>query len=67
MMQGRAAGVVVTQSSAQPGGAASIKIRGTSSVNAGKTPLYVVDGFPIDNTNFIRVRAMCLMVLKETR
>ena len=52
MMQGRAAGVVVTQSSAQPGGAASIKIRGTSSVNAGKTPLYVVDGFPIDNTNF---------------
>lgn len=52
MMQGRAAGVVVTQSSAQPGGAAAIKIRGTSSVNAGKTPLYVVDGFPIDNTNF---------------
>lgn len=52
MMQGRAAGVTVTQNSAQPGGAASIKIRGTSSVNAGKTPLYVVDGFPIDNTNF---------------
>lgn len=52
MMQGRAAGVTITQSSAQPGGAASIKIRGTSSVNAGKTPLYVVDGFPVDNTNF---------------
>lgn len=52
MMQGRAAGVVITQNSAQPGGAASIKIRGTSSVNAGKTPLYVVDGFPIDNRNF---------------
>lgn len=52
MMQGRAAGVTITQNSAQPGGAASIKIRGTSSVNAGKTPLYVVDGFPIDNTNF---------------
>lgn len=52
MIQGRAAGVTITQNSAQPGGAASIKIRGTSSVNAGKTPLYVVDGFPIDNTNF---------------
>lgn len=52
MMQGRAAGVVITQNSAQPGGATGIKIRGTSSVNAGKTPLYVVDGFPVDNTNF---------------
>lgn len=52
MMQGRAAGVVITQSSMQPGGAAEVRIRGISSVNANKTPLYVIDGFPIDNTNF---------------
>jgi len=52
MMQGRAAGVVITQNSMQPGGAAEVRIRGISSVNASKTPLYVVDGFPVDNTNF---------------
>lgn len=52
MMQGRAAGVTITQSSAQPGGAAEVRIRGISSVNASKTPLYVIDGFPVDNTNF---------------
>ncbi|KKB46344.1 SusC/RagA family TonB-linked outer membrane protein [Parabacteroides sp. HGS0025] len=52
MMQGRAAGVVITQNSTQPGGAADVRIRGLSSVNASKTPLYVVDGFPVDNTNF---------------
>lgn len=52
MMQGHAAGVVVTQSSMQPGGASEIHIRGISSVNASKTPLYVIDGFPVDNTNF---------------
>lgn len=52
MMQGQAAGVTVTQNSAQPGGAAEVRIRGISSVNASKTPLYVIDGFPVDNTDF---------------
>ncbi len=52
-MQGRAAGVLVTQNSARPGGAATIRIRGTGSVNAGNTPLYVVDGFPTNSINDI--------------
>ncbi|UYQ91143.1 TonB-dependent receptor [Chitinophaga horti] len=46
-MQGRAAGVQVVTNSARPGGAATIRIRGSGSVNAGNDPLYVVDGFPI--------------------
>ncbi len=52
-MQGRAAGVLVTQNSARPGGAATIRIRGTGSVNAGNAPLYVVDGFPTTTINDI--------------
>ena len=50
MMQGRAAGVQINQSSAEPGGGLSIRIRGASSINASNEPLYVIDGFPIDNS-----------------
>lgn len=46
-MQGRAAGVQVVSNSARPGGAATIRIRGSGSVNAGNDPLYVIDGFPV--------------------
>lgn len=52
-MQGRAAGVQVTQNSARPGGAATIRIRGSGSVNASNDPLYVIDGFPTGNLNSI--------------
>ncbi|CAL1516457.1 TonB-dependent receptor [Chitinophaga sp. MM2321] len=52
-MQGRAAGVLVTQNSARPGGGSTIRIRGTGSVNAGNDPLYVVDGFPTHDINEI--------------
>jgi len=44
---GRAAGVVVTQTSGMPGATASIRIRGTTSLQGGNEPLYVIDGFPI--------------------
>lgn len=49
MMMGRAAGVQVIQSSAEPGGAMAIRVRGAGSINAGNEPLYVIDGLPIDN------------------
>ncbi|MBC7891648.1 MAG: SusC/RagA family TonB-linked outer membrane protein, partial [Sphingobacteriaceae bacterium] len=52
-MQGRAAGVQVTQSSARPGGSSTIRIRGTGSVNASNDPLYVIDGFPTSGLNSI--------------
>src|ERR1035437_3073020 len=46
-LQGRAAGVYVTQNSGQPGGGISINIRGVSSINGSTEPLYVVDGVQI--------------------
>jgi TonB-linked SusC/RagA family outer membrane protein len=53
-LQGRAAGVQVTQSSAAPGGGLSIRVRGANSLISGSEPLYVIDGLPIypDNNNF---------------
>jgi TonB-linked SusC/RagA family outer membrane protein len=50
-LQGRAAGVHVTQTSGQPGAAVSIRIRGGNSINGGNEPLYVIDGFPVYNSN----------------
>jgi len=44
MLQGKVAGVVVMNSSGQPGANADIRIRGTGSITAGAGPLYVVDG-----------------------
>ncbi len=46
-LQGRAAGVQVTQNSGEPGGSISVRIRGGNSLRASNDPLYVVDGFPI--------------------
>ena len=51
LIQGRAAGVQVSQTSSEPGGGASIRIRGANSITAGNEPLYVIDGLPIDNSN----------------
>jgi TonB-linked SusC/RagA family outer membrane protein len=47
-MQGRAAGVVVSAANGVPGGSLSVVIRGVGSINAGTTPLYVVDGIQIN-------------------
>lgn len=51
MLQGRAAGVVVTQTSAAPGGGLQVRVRGTNSINGGNDPLYVVDGVPLNIDN----------------
>ncbi|WP_445733368.1 SusC/RagA family TonB-linked outer membrane protein [Mariniflexile sp.] len=50
-IQGRAAGVQVVSNSGSPGGGMSIKVRGNSSLNSGNTPLYVVDGIPIESSS----------------
>ncbi|HKB43817.1 MAG TPA: SusC/RagA family TonB-linked outer membrane protein [Chitinophagaceae bacterium] len=47
-IQGRAAGVYVTQNSGQPGGSVSVNIRGISSLNRTQ-PLYVIDGVQIQS------------------
>ena len=47
MLGGKLAGVTVSQTSAQPGSYSDIRIRGISSINAGNSPLWVVDGIPM--------------------
>ena len=45
-LQGRVAGVQVTQNSGQPGGGVSVRIRGANSITGSSEPLYVIDGIP---------------------
>lgn len=51
-IQGRATGVNVIQNSGAPGGGTTIKVRGTGTINDAD-PLYVVDGFIVDNIDYI--------------
>jgi len=48
-LKGGVSGVQVTQTSGQPGGGVSIRIRGGASIQGGNEPLYVIDGFPVYN------------------
>ncbi len=50
MLAGKAGGVVVTAGSGQPGSAATIRIRGGSSLTANNDPMIIIDGLPISNT-----------------
>lgn len=45
-LQGRTAGVQVSQTSKAPGGSISVRVRGSNSISSSNEPLYVVDGFP---------------------
>ena len=49
MMQGKIAGVNITSGGGTPGGGATIRIRGGSSLNASNDPLIVIDGLAMDN------------------
>ncbi|TRX42422.1 SusC/RagA family TonB-linked outer membrane protein [Flavobacterium restrictum] len=51
LLRGKVAGVQVTQSSGEPGGAVSIRVRGNSSIRSGNGPLIVIDGVPLDGGN----------------
>lgn len=46
-LQGRAAGVDVTQAGSKPGAAPQVRIRGRRSFNASNEPLFVIDGIPV--------------------
>lgn len=48
-LQGRVAGVQVTSADGQPGEEMSVVIRGANSLTQSNSPLYVVDGFPIED------------------
>ena len=47
LLQGRAAGLQVVNSSQDPGAGATVRIRGNSSINGSNSPLVVVNGFPM--------------------
>ena len=49
-LEGMVAGISTTSGSGQPGEGASIQIRGTGSINASSSPLYIVDGVPFGGT-----------------
>ena len=49
LLGGKMAGVQVTTQTGQPGASSEIRIRGISSLNAGSSPLWVVDGIPVES------------------
>lgn len=50
-LQGKIAGVNVTQNDGAPGAGISIRIRGSNSFLGGTEPLYVIDGVPFNNSH----------------
>lgn len=51
-LQGRIAGLTVTNSSGAPGASSSVIIRGATSISGNNQPLYVIDGIPMNNSSF---------------
>ena len=49
LIQGKIAGVQVLNNSGAPGSGTTVRVRGASSIRGGNTPLFVVDGVPLDN------------------
>ncbi len=54
-LQGRAAGVQVTQNSGTPGSGIAVRVRGSASIGAGNEPLYVIDGLPINTGSYSNI------------
>jgi len=50
LLQGKVAGVNVVSASGEPGASQGITIRGPGGVRTGSTPLFVIDGIPLDNS-----------------
>ncbi len=65
-LQGRAAGIEVTQTSGAPGAGFKIRIRGANSISGNNAPLYVVDGMVVGDINSININDISSMeVLKD--
>ena len=64
-LQGKAPGVLVTQSGA-PGGGATIRVRGVGSINKGADPIFILDGVQVGNINGIQPQDIeNIQVLKD--
>lgn len=65
-IQGSTAGVQITSSTGRSGDGYNVVIRGNNSMISGATPLYVVDGVPTDNIDFLNPQDIARMdVLKD--
>jgi TonB-dependent starch-binding outer membrane protein SusC len=65
-IQGKAAGVSVMQPSGEPGAGMVVRIRGNTSITASNDPLYVVDGVPMTDINFLSPNDIeSLQILKD--
>ncbi|MEN9950995.1 MAG: hypothetical protein RLY85_1747 [Bacteroidota bacterium] len=51
LIQGKVAGVQVVNNSGAPGGATTVRVRGSASIRSSNQPLFVVDGVPLDGGN----------------
>jgi TonB-linked SusC/RagA family outer membrane protein len=51
-MAGRVAGLVVSQTAGGPSGSTRVILRGSTEMTGNNQPLYIIDGVPLDNTNF---------------
>ncbi|HTF18621.1 MAG TPA: TonB-dependent receptor [Chryseolinea sp.] len=55
VLQGQTTGVQVSQNSGTPGGAMSVRVRGTTSLSGSGQPLYVIDGIPLTTGDYGQV------------
>ncbi len=51
-MAGRVPGLVVSQTAGGPSGSTRVNLRGSTEMTGNNQPLYVIDGVPLDNTNY---------------
>jgi len=51
-LAGKVAGLVVQNTAGGPSGSTHVQLRGTTEMTGNNQPLYVIDGVPLDNTNF---------------
>ena len=57
-LNGKVAGLQITNNSGQAGSAPAIRIRGIGSMNAGNEPLYVIDGVPVASGNIGQMKVL---------
>lgn len=64
-LQGRIAGLQVTNSGGTPGASSSVLIRGATSISGNNQPLFVIDGIPMNNKTFDPVTSMAVSTIED--
>lgn len=65
-LQGQTPGVQIVTNSGAPGEGASVRVRGIATFGEGASPLYVVDGFPVDDADSINPNdVLSIEILKD--